>query len=149
MNEWENEPDELRWVDEKTGMDCLILRHPSLKHLCGYVRVPFIVQPGCSWCNCRHTTPNGKILGEIRVHGGITFDGKFEHLKDLSIDGFWYGFDCAHSGDFSPGTLKYGFVPNETYRNIAYVKAECEKLAEQLSKLRIEDEPSVEEMRND
>lgn len=34
---WDNELDRYRWTDPATGLECLILRHPSMGHLCGYV----------------------------------------------------------------------------------------------------------------
>ncbi len=36
---WQDEPDELQWVDEATGLTCLILRNP-VGAFCGYVGVP-------------------------------------------------------------------------------------------------------------
>ena len=50
------------------------------------------------------------------VHGGITYG-----------DNKKIGFDTNHYNDFSPH-YEYG----ETYRTFEYVKAECEKLAQQI-----------------
>lgn len=36
---WQDEPDYQHWVDEETGLDCLIVRQPSSGHLCGYVGI--------------------------------------------------------------------------------------------------------------
>lgn len=36
---WKEEPDRISWVDEKTGYNCLIRRHPYVGSLCGYVGV--------------------------------------------------------------------------------------------------------------
>ena len=52
------------------------------------------------------------------VHGSITFSGEFRDDR-----GFWYGFDCGHHGD-SPHV-----------QDSAYVRAECERLAEQMVRL--------------
>lgn len=51
-------------------------------------------------------------------------------------DVWWFGFDCAHSGDVSPGmSREYRMnIPGDTYRNVAYVREECRSLAEQLAK---------------
>ena len=38
--EWMNEPDKVQYIDENTGLDCLIVRVKGLGHLCGYVGVP-------------------------------------------------------------------------------------------------------------
>jgi len=35
MHEWENEPNRKHFVDEATGLDCLIVRSPT-NALCGY-----------------------------------------------------------------------------------------------------------------
>jgi hypothetical protein len=37
---WQKEYDYKHWVDEATGLDCMVIRHPSGGHLCGYVGVP-------------------------------------------------------------------------------------------------------------
>lgn len=48
---------------------------------------------------------------------------------------WWLGFDCAHSGDSSPGyDNKYGHDYG-AYRSVAYVKREVESLAKQLAEL--------------
>lgn len=76
---WKNEPDKIQWIDEATGLDCLVVRGPS-GALCGYVGVPeghpyFGVEysgctsePKCdeSWCGHRPESA-------INVHGGLTF----------------------------------------------------------------------------
>lgn len=37
---WRDEPDIAEWVDEGSRLPCLVLRHPQLGSLCGYVGVP-------------------------------------------------------------------------------------------------------------
>lgn len=68
----------------------------------------------------------------LDAHGGITFTN--DHPGgDETKDGWWFGFDCAHAGDLIPGHLRFGSArPHETYRDEAYVRAECESLAKQL-----------------
>lgn len=141
--EWDSEPDKLQWPDEATGLPCLVVRHPRLGHLCGYVGVP----PG----HPLHGHPDQDV--DVEVHGGLTFanacqpeereaegichvpgPGEPEHVH-------WFGFDCAHAGDFSPGlhrkeldwldSLKV-LRDYDTYRALDYVKGECAKLALQL-----------------
>lgn len=58
-------------------------------------------------------------------------------------DVWWLGFDCAHAGDLSPKyaslmaeiAIERGALPrqrNETYRDLAFVTRECERLAAQI-----------------
>lgn len=173
---WQDEPDRFQWVDKATGLTCLILRGPT-GALCGYVGVPEthpgyrIAYDGTTateheeWhSQCRKymkenspdftkinfppspdTVPGiGEAIEKITVHGGLTFAGFWTgEVPDL----WFFGFDCAHSGDLCPGmgaTLKlididqgttrrerYNF--DDTYRDIEYVKVECADLAAQLA----------------
>lgn len=46
---------------------------------------------------------------------------------------WWFGFDCAHSGDVSPGyDFKFGYDRDDSYKDIQYVKLEVTALAKQL-----------------
>jgi len=127
MNEWDNEPDELKW--KHCGFECAIMRS-HMKHLCGYVGLP-------KWHPYYSKTYNDI---DVDVHGGLTYasEGDGEYLpKGL----WWIGFDCAHARDLSPGLFqRFGGLmpdnlmrPGEVYRNIKYVKRETERLAEQLT----------------
>jgi hypothetical protein len=54
-----------------------------------------------------------------------------------SDDVWWFGFDCADMGDLCPQMSTWGAprlkaVLSETYKDVAFVKAECTKLAKQL-----------------
>jgi len=54
---------------------------------------------------------------------------------------WWFGFDCAHAGDFSPSYGKdlgreTGWGGHVEYRDIAYVENECRSLASQLTRAR-------------
>lgn len=123
---WKDEPNELKF--EWEGLPCVILRHPTLLYLCGYVGIP----------------PEHKLFGKGydeassgsndvgAVHGGLTYADKGLPNKDHP-DLWWFGFDCAHAGDFSPGMLKYGIHHlDDTYRDIDFVRKECERLVKQL-----------------
>lgn len=33
IGQWTNEPDKVQWIDEATGLDCLIVRHRGCGHL--------------------------------------------------------------------------------------------------------------------
>jgi hypothetical protein len=200
--EWQNEPDKVQWVDEATGLDCLIVRGPS-GALCGYVGVgeshPYF---GIEYSGCTRTPRCEEVWcghapeSAIEVHGGLTFSdscndatpekfrafqgriaewereaqkhpsgdaarllrerGKFrddyegwaQHMEASSIchrpmDGrpdrvWWFGFDCAHSGDLCPAynaTDFPRFTDNEWYKPRHYVENEVRRLAEQLARV--------------
>lgn len=144
---WQDEPDKIQWVDEATGLDCLVNRGP-LGNLCGYVGVP------------PEHPAHGQDYNDVRagdgewpdVHGGLTFADACQEGEDESVgichvpgpgrpdDVWWLGFDCGHSGDVCPGMdargLAAGMPPlrfgGETYKTVGYVQRECTKLAAQL-----------------
>jgi hypothetical protein len=77
------------------------------------------------------------VQSEIDIHGGLTF-------SEQKGDGFtWFGFDCMHANDFSPGMyltlLGQGLLfdgliggdPHE-YRTWEWVEKEVTDLALQL-----------------
>lgn len=122
MNEWENEPDELDWVDKETNFHCF-MRRDSQGYWCGYV--------GILSTSPLYEEENIKA----DVHGGITWTGYFDDwiTKDLWL----IGFDCAHAGDYVPYSFNnhpYKGGPI-SYRNVEYVKKEVESLAKQLKKI--------------
>ena len=157
---WRSEPDKIQW-ESRVGIPCLALRGPP-GSWCGYVGlVPG--QPlygiGYSACvlrpvpcedagfYCSHTP--GSFLN---VHGGLTFSGACQkrvhgicHVPaPQELDTlWWFGFDCAHLGDFSPGmaairrTVCGAHAAQrarwEAYCTLAFVQAECEQLALQLT----------------
>ena len=62
-NEWDNEPDRLQWVDDATGLTCIIRRSPSTGALCGYVGVPK---------QHKHYGVDEYGTINVEVHGGLT-----------------------------------------------------------------------------
>lgn len=128
--EWDNEPDKVHWVDEDTGLDCLIVRGPS-GALCGYVGVP----PTHPW----YAVDYEKL--DAVAHGGLTFSGECRpnaeestgicHPKDGAANEhvWWVGFDCAHLGDVAPAYDAREMLAS--YRDIHYVTAEVASLARQ------------------
>lgn len=129
---WNEEPDKVQWIDPKTDLDCLAVRNPSLGNWCGYVGVA----PG-------HRMHGVEYDGvDAEVHGGLTFSGPCREGSEFGIchvpepgrhsDIWWLGFDCAHYGDLSPGMKELGFCSGEQYRQLGYVKSECESLAAQI-----------------
>jgi hypothetical protein len=196
---WMDEPDKVQFVDEATGLDCLMVRNHNGGNWCGYVGVaeghPWFdvaycgCPKGCGEPYCSHSPESS-----IRVHGGLTYsyfctdatretwerwrtnmlDRRTEaaayprgdsaqawkedgHLVDdyegwcqlnearaichIPLEGrparvWWFGFDCAHSGDVSPGFAEYsGLFRDGAYRDRAYVEGEVRDLAQQLAAL--------------
>ncbi len=131
--EWDNEPDKLQFRTNN-GMPALIVRNHA-GALCGYVGVP-----------------KGHPLYEVHydeapveVHGGLTFSNKCHgaicHVPEPGEpdDVWWLGFDCYHAGDYAPTMNKYPTLYADlatgragVYRDLAYVKEQCERLSEQL-----------------
>lgn len=183
QGEWVTEPDKIQMIHEETGLDSLIVRHPSSGHLCGYVGIakghPFYelrydhkvhvknlddirtdkISPiNLLMAALDTTTPLGlvEICVALNVHGGLSFSdhcqpgAEDDSVCHIVLDGrpdniWWLGFDCAHAGDLTPSSIafhkkfvtehpEFNDVPEDIYRNIAYVKSEIELLALQLSK---------------
>lgn len=101
---WNDEPDKMQWIDEATGLDCLIVRAPVSGAWCGYVGVP----PG-------HPLYDNADAAEEHLwpHGGITFQDFCEpgepaygicHVASAGAveKPYWVGFDCAHAEDYPP-----------------------------------------------
>jgi hypothetical protein len=136
---WQTEPDKVQWPDPMTGLPCLAVRHPSMGNWCGYVGVPL-------------SHPDyGRDFADMgpAVHGGVTFAGACQASDDPSHgichvrepedpEVWWFGFDCAHWDDYSPGlqarlpeSLR---MPPDlgVYRDLDFVRAECRDLAQAL-----------------
>lgn len=93
---------------EHLGLKCAVVQAREAQHRCGYVRVP----PGHPYY--------GKPWDEtaqLEVHGGITFAVE-EPCIEEDGKGWWFGFDCTHSGDAS-------YDPNV---DVASVTAETQEL---------------------
>lgn len=156
---WDTEPDKVQWVDPASDLDCLIVRN-HFGAWCGYVGVtdghPAFGLPY-----------SDDLLYDADVHGGLTYsdmcqagDGLEEEEEEGEpSDGichvpfpgrpahvYWFGFDCAHSMDFSPGLTsmeRRHFGPEgedsarfqPTYRDINFVRDQVVNLASQLAHL--------------
>lgn len=158
----DQEPNELAWVDEATGLKCCILRNHSDCY-CGYVEIPEghplhgldyndpVPASLSTAAKAVHEAPVGKrgsidILHaavnsayERGLHAGFLFDvhGSVTYSGTIKGEGFWYGFDCSHAGDASPPWSKYARDYGDgIYRDLAYVQAECTSLAKQLAALK-------------
>jgi hypothetical protein len=103
--------------------------------------------------SCAH-----RIENLLEVHGGVTYAGPMTFIADAQEEVFdWgFGFDTGHAGDTTPAidaTLRMIYLSKpggarewaehervmnsgpfgNTYKPLAYVKAETERLAEQLA----------------
>lgn len=122
---WDGEPDKKQWPDPATGMDCLAVRN-AMGSWCGYVGVPV----GHPW---HGKGKDGVDVGG--VHGGLTFADVchpserpgYGICHEAAEEVWWFGFDCEHYMDASPGLMSNG-----AYRTLAYVQHECAELARQL-----------------
>lgn len=121
------------------GLLCAVVQAREGGHRCGYVRVP----AGHPMHGKSYEDPN------VEVHGGLTF-AEIEPCEHEDGTGYWFGFDCAHSGDanYDPDNLpahevefrrKYPELHTSAYRlsehfwTQAEVERETERLAEQLA----------------
>ncbi len=133
---WDGEPDRLEFRSH--GFACLAKRNMVMGFWCGYVGLP----------------PEHPLYGkdynqveethDIRVHGGLTYSALCNEAIGICHkpapgepeDLFWLGFDCAHGGDLEPAIRALGFGFHAVYRDLEYVKQECEQLADQLEKVK-------------
>jgi hypothetical protein len=117
---WDDEPDRIEWLDPTTGLPCLMKRGP-MGQWNGYVGV----FPKHPW----HGRDYGDVEELVDVHGGLTYAGSWYEEGD-----WWFGFDCGHYMDLQPGFPTYGEpLFGETYKDVAYVKAEVTVLALQVA----------------
>lgn len=152
---WQDEPDKVVWVDETTGLDCMIHRGPP-GALCGYVGVP----RSHPWYGRQF---DDDVYREVDVHGGLSYgapcdpDGTEEsgicHVPALGRehDLWWVGFSCSgYLTDMAPcveADLRRMYeahpewAPNswaglpKTYKPVAYVRDEVQRLAQHAAAL--------------
>lgn len=140
IKEWESEPNRVEF--KHAGLDCLINRNHS-GAWCGYVAVP----KGHPWFEKTYSDLYQLGIAPA-VHGGLTYSehcqGQICHKTESEDEAWWLGFDCNHAFDFAPGVsnafrqfsdLFDGMTGHQVYRNILYVTAETQKLAEQIAEL--------------
>jgi hypothetical protein len=162
---WDDEPD-LENLTTAEGFDALIFRPEWSGNLCGYVGVPAshpwhgkeygdTVRPTEKQASApvdmdrvsvlsllamaaSDTDPDTKARIDciIRVHGGLTYSGAGRARFGEKPDFWYFGFDCAHSGDLSPAyASRYGFGFDDQYRDIDYVRSEIATLSKQLAEV--------------
>lgn len=133
-----DEPDKAQWIDEDTGLDCLIVRN-SGGALCGYVGVP----ESHRLFEVDYDDAKTKDDDYIECHGGLTFAGPCSpqedpakgicHTGDIANKTvWWFGFDCGHCDDIHPA---YEWVTeyDASYKTFNYVKNEVMSLAAELA----------------
>lgn len=153
---WLTEPDRKEWIDPTTGYACLAQRGPT-GAWCGYVGVPpQHAAHGLPYDSYGLSAEEALAIGpaklairaavgNLEAHGGLTFAGKRDHEAAPETT-HWFGFDCAHAGDFSPtyddidhpvlGLGKpTGWGDVYTYRTLEYVEEQITALAAQLAKV--------------
>lgn len=135
---------EAEW--EHAGLKCAVTLAREARHRCGYVRVP----PG------HPAHGKGYDDVDVQVHGGLTF-AKMEPCAHEDGQGHWLGFDCCHCDDlWLDPTIARDDLPEEArfcydlekehpipswdgssrhYWTMDEVKAECERLADQLKEV--------------
>lgn len=140
---WDDEPDRIEW--EHAGRPCLMVRHESLGHWCGYAAVdPGHPLHGKNYDDAIPWDDDAEYTGP---HGGLTYASLCAHnvchvpKPGQPDEVWWFGFDCAHSFDHSPGRTawrrdfharhpEYAHLDdNEVYRDVPYVRAETNRLA--------------------
>lgn len=118
---------------EHDGYHLVIYRHPELGSLNGYVGV----NRNHPWFGLHY---DSNKMYDIRVHGGLTFSGKYFKKK------YWYfGFDTAHCMDIVPSIHRMlkesGLEPTifegQTLKDVNYVEKETEGLLEQLQEAKV------------
>jgi hypothetical protein len=155
---WQSEPDRVDWIH--TGLACLALRHPDHGHWCGYVGVPR-EHPlyGSKWEDGLPLDCHGGVNYAAPCDGSDICHVPAAGMPD---DVWWFGSDFGHIRDLSPGCnarLREALAASpdapwasvfrrelegepdflrEVYRELPYVRAEVERLAEQLAALTLQ-----------
>lgn len=150
---------------EAWGLECAVLVI-DMGHRCGYVRVPEdhpwfglaywdaadgrrqpLAKKGFSMAmpdyeDPEHVDYGDRIDAKLEVHGGVTFDG--DQPNEDCTKGWWFGFDCVHSGDARDPALmseehrkftaEHGDWGDHdsTVKSQRYVESECRSLASQI-----------------
>jgi len=107
---------------------CLILRHPSMGHLCGYV--------GLSEGHKLYKSHYDTISNEIDCDVELTWSGfrVNSQMARFYPDLWWVGFDCGHWEDWIPKMPRQSLLltREQVYRNIPWVMEKCMQLSDSL-----------------
>jgi hypothetical protein len=118
--EWDNEPDEVLWLENLTP--CFAIR---------YIFGTFNGYVGVNKKHPLYCTHYDEV--DITVHGGLTYAGPNPGAGEVP-DHWWFGFDCNHYNDFSPILFRDlpGIPNNGIYKNLEFVINEITYLATEL-----------------
>lgn len=161
---WNNEADKVSWVDEETGLGCIMLRQQN-GTISGYVGVGpdhplFGYEADAVPVGISNTVHGGVTYGkaceinrfERRAHGKprrerytvchTTWVRTVQDYRTVQTtedefheDLWWLGFDTDHPGDLVPN-CRYGEGrKGDVYRDQSFVYANCIELARKLGSL--------------
>lgn len=126
---WQQENDCIRWLDETTGLTCVMHRVPQTGAWRAFVGVP--PEHPLYLTNKTHT-----VFEFVDVHNGITFAGiapSEDEFFSPPIRRWWVGFHLAGNTDFKPKEIDN--APFGEYRDEEFAMKETESLAEQLYRM--------------
>lgn len=119
-----------KWREQKSSLEAQALVYPRGD------AAQFLKRWGDGWDSYERFTEIHKAISICCVDSA-----------DRVVDVWWFGFDCGHAGDFSPGmtallrSLPHAIdlpYPPEAYRDFAYVAGEIESLANQLADMTVD-----------
>lgn len=96
--QWDNEPDKKQWVDEETGLPCLIVRSHGTGALCGYVGVDKshpAYRLNYNGCSVRRAARNMRLF-KMRASRNMRKQERDEITSEQALKSF--GKSTAHSG---------------------------------------------------
>lgn len=105
---WCEEPDYVQWFMPEENIVCVLWRHPTYGHWCGYLGLP--------------TSLNDEVE-DLPFHGGLTYRRAtltaYQPQEGEPEIEEWVGFDCGHAFDLEPFQDYSDAI--STYRDIGYV----------------------------
>lgn len=86
-------------------------------------------------CNSDRDSASPDVVFD--VHGGLTYSGDGQSGYPVNGETWWFGFDCAHSGDgyIEGSSMAEIGISDGPVRSMEYVEAECESLAAQIAEI--------------
>lgn len=161
---WNDEADKVAWVDEGTGLGCIMLRQRN-GTMSGYVGVGsdhplFGFEPDAVPDEVSRSVHGGITYGkpcevnrfERRAHGRprqerytvchTTWVRTVQDYRTVQTtqdefheDLWWLGFDTDHPGDLVPNARRGPHTDRDIYRDQAFVYGHCVELAKRLKLL--------------
>jgi len=161
---WNNEADKVSWIDETTGLGCIMLRQRN-GTISGYVGVGpdhplFGFEADAVPVGVSNTIHGGLTYGkecevnrfERRAHGKprqerytichTTYVRTVQEYRTVRTtqdefheDLWWLGFDTDHPGDLVPNSRYGESRKGDVYRNQSFVYSNCIELARKLKAL--------------